>query len=364
MKTKTNQLSKVWIYGSGTFAIETIEQVSKLGLEIAGVLDHRNVGNRLQTNVGFFDIQSTSDVALENFASVILAVCNLHGDLHRISTILQESLESVNLLNPVDLFHLYDEKGILKNNYWLTTDFAIFERESVEIENFRNVLSDSFSLSLYDSIIKYRSSGSLEDLPVPLPLGDQYLAHDIHTPPTDLRIIDLGACQGENLEYFQSAGHTFVQGYLFEPDERNLQILTDKLTSLDLRSLNTVQAGAWSTTGILNFDSSGNPAAALSPTGENEVTVIAIDDYLPADFRPNFIKMDIEGAEMEALLGMSETIRRFQPHLAISAYHKPSDLWVIGNYLNQTYPGVYSYFLRMYGHQTFDTILYAVPLSS
>lgn len=364
MNFKINSQSKVWIYGSGTFAIETIEQVSRLGIEIVGVLDHRNIGKTLQTNVGNFVIQSTSDASVEDLSSVILAVCNLNGDLHRITSSLQESLESVKLLNPVDLFHLYEEKGLLKSNYWLTTDFAIFERESVDIENFRNALSDSFSLSLYDSILKYRSSGSLKDLPVPLPLGDQYLAHDIHTPPTDLRIIDLGACQGENLESFQSAGHVFVQGYLFEPDENNLQVLTKKLTSLDLRSLKTVQAGAWSSTGILRFDSSGNPAAALSLTGQNEVSVVAIDEYLPADFRPNFIKMDIEGAEMEALLGMSETIRRHQPHLAISAYHKPNDLWVIGNYLNQTYPGVYSYFLRMYGHQTFDTILYAVPLSS
>ncbi len=41
--------------------------------------------------------------------------------------------------------------------------------------------------------------------------------------------------------------------------------------------------------------------------------------------RVDLIKMDIQGAERNALLGAAETIRRFHPRLAISAYHLRDD---------------------------------------
>ena len=39
--------------------------------------------------------------------------------------------------------------------------------------------------------------------------------------------------------------------------------------------------------------------------------------------------MDIEGAEDAAILGATETIRRFQPKLTIFAYHKPDDMMTL-----------------------------------
>ena len=39
----------------------------------------------------------------------------------------------------------------------------------------------------------------------------------------------------------------------------------------------------------------------------------------------DFVKMDIEGAEMQALEGAAQTVRRFKPRMAISLEHRPSD---------------------------------------
>ena len=71
----------------------------------------------------------------------------------------------------------------------------------------------------------------------------------------------------------------------------------------------------------------------------------------------SILKMDIEGAEKSAIQGSAETIRKWKPGLAISVYHKPEDLWEILDEVDAL--GVYSnFYLRTYGEQTFDTVLY------
>ena len=350
----------VWIYGSGTFAQAIIVQLEDLGFVILGVIDHFNLGKQIDSARNSHTVKSLSEANLESECQIVLAVCNLHGDLKSISELIGPN---VNVTSPVEVFQMFSDLGIESQNYWLSTDFELFARSLLELQSFREVLGDDESRELFDGILKYRKYGQIIDLPSPRPLREQYLAKEYSTPPKDLRIIDLGACQGENLEDFLNAGHSFIDGFLFEPDEKNLKLLKDRLVSLNLRSLECNPLGAWNETTTLKFQASGNSAAALSSVGDLSINVVALDDFIPEKYRPNFVKMDIEGAEMEALEGMTKLIENHRPHLAISVYHKPSDLWAIGNYLNQRFPDFYSFYLRMYGQQTFDTILYAVPIS-
>ena len=72
-----------------------------------------------------------------------------------------------------------------------------------------------------------------------------------------------------------------------------------------------------------------------------------------------YLKMDIEGAEMEALRGAEKTIRAFSPTLAISIYHSPEDMMDIPEYVHSTFPAI-SY---TYGpsREAYETVLYAIP---
>ena len=73
-----------------------------------------------------------------------------------------------------------------------------------------------------------------------------------------------------------------------------------------------------------------------------------------------FIKMDIEGSELEALKGASTTISANKPKLAICVYHKIEDFWEIPIYINKLAPE-YKFYV---GHHTVsltcpETVLYA-----
>ncbi len=73
----------------------------------------------------------------------------------------------------------------------------------------------------------------------------------------------------------------------------------------------------------------------------------------------SFIKMDVEGSEMNALIGASKTIRRDHPRLAICIYHKEIDFIKLSSYILQLYPE-YKLYIRHYTSYIWETVLYAI----
>ena len=89
---------------------------------------------------------------------------------------------------------------------------------------------------------------------------------------------------------------------------------------------------------------------------------ISIDDFVIERklSRVDFIKMDIEGAELCALKGAERTIRAFKPKLAISLYHRDTDFTEIPDHLNKLGLG-YKFFLDHFTVHGEETILFAAP---
>lgn len=87
--------------------------------------------------------------------------------------------------------------------------------------------------------------------------------------------------------------------------------------------------------------------------------VQAIDiDSVVGDDKVTFIKMDVEGSELQSLKGAQKTIRKNRPRLAISVYHRPEDLVEIAEYILELNPE-YQFILRQYNSNFWETILYA-----
>jgi hypothetical protein len=93
-----------------------------------------------------------------------------------------------------------------------------------------------------------------------------------------------------------------------------------------------------------------------------EITTVSIDDFVHERNLPrvDFIKMDIEGAELSALKGAEKTIRAHKPRLAIAVYHRREDFIDISTYLNDLDVG-YEFFLDHFTIYGEETVLFAVP---
>ena len=97
-----------------------------------------------------------------------------------------------------------------------------------------------------------------------------------------------------------------------------------------------------------SFSGSGNRNSSISSTtsyqnrAEN-ISLVRIDGI--ADERIDYIKYDVEGAELDALIGSNGAIEKFHPDLLVSVYHRSEDIFEIVNYISQKYP-FYSLFIR------------------
>lgn len=106
------------------------------------------------------------------------------------------------------------------------------------------------------------------------------------------------------------------------------------------------------------FSAAGDSSSHFVDSGGTEVICVPLDELLietPIDY----IKMDIEGAELAALKGMAHIIKDQAPALAVCVYHRPDDLWSIPLWLSGVQPR-YRFHLRVYCHQGFELVLYAV----
>jgi FkbM family methyltransferase len=149
-----------------------------------------------------------------------------------------------------------------------------------------------------------------------------------------------------------------------EPDPETYARLQQYLKTLPAGLQEKVaarQCAAAAATGTLRFNASGSVGSSIASGGETEVQTITLDELL-ANRPVNFIKMDIEGAELEALSGARETLEHKKPLLAISAYHKPSDLWKIPRLIKSIAPD-YELYLRRYAEDCWELVCYALPPS-
>lgn len=175
------------------------------------------------------------------------------------------------------------------------------------------------------------------------------------------RFVDCGAYDGDTLRALERECGSVESIVAFEPASeafRSLSRCVRERASELAQRVTLVPCGLWSETACLAFGGGDRSASALRESGEEVVQCVALDDCLHGA-APTFIKMDIEGAEYEALLGARGIIRRDRPAVAVCVYHDLSHLWSIPQLLREIEPE-YRLALRAYGGAGFETVAYGI----
>jgi FkbM family methyltransferase len=242
----------------------------------------------------------------------------------------------------------------LKRGYWLAFDFPYTDHQH-EIESAARSLNDEKSRRLLKEIWNYRQQGDIRTCPQPS-RDDEYIPKDLQKYKGPLKMIDCGACTGQALEQIVNAGYELHSFVAFEPDAKNFELLRKK--NYASQKATYLPLGVWSTEAQLKFKGSGSTGSALDEEGDTVIQCVSLDHIIQG-FHPNLIKLDVEGAEIEAMRGMEQIIREDRPNLCISIYHEPSHLYELP-LLVQSWNLGYQLAIRVHEYNTFGVVLYCL----
>lgn len=222
-------------------------------------------------------------------------------------------------------------------------DREFFEANKEKYNKVRDLLADEESKTIFDNIISYKLSGKVDFLRKAVSLSQD----DVFDFGKYKVTVDAGAYTGDTAREMLEKAENIEKIICLEPDFKNFK----KLLRFAQESENAkgkvcpIAAGAWNDDTRVSFGTAGNRNSnAFSGGKENLVDMLKIDTAAKQCF-VDYIKYDVEGAEMNALVGSRETILKSNPDMLISLYHRSEDIFDIPLYINENYPQ-YDLYLR------------------
>lgn len=256
----------------------------------------------------------------------------------------------------IDYFYLKNKTTLPLAEVVFNENFRqLYQKRLQKFIDFREKLHDEESKNTFDKIINFRSSLDIEHL-----LGlkenqiNQYFEEFV--PKIQNHVFyDVGCFDGETSVTFARRYRNYDHIYGFEPLEENVKRCVEKFNVLKNASL--LKIGLSSTDKTAKFSSNGS-TSKVDADGE-EIVTLKKGDSLEIK-PPTFIKIDVEGAEVDVLMGLENKIRAHTPTLAICVYHKPMDILDIPEVISNF--GVdYNLFLRHYTETIYETVMFFVP---
>ena len=349
----------IWVYGAGGFGQRIATALEKVGCTIAGLIDRKG-GHGIQIHGRpCLHPDNLSAISVANATYVHGLMNHTFGSREIADWAARQGFGQ--MLFPADLFAI---QGFALDNYWLAPSATLLQAQTA-LRTVYEAFDDSASRALFVELLAYRSSTDpRQHPPVETPI---YAPEFLPISDRPITFVDGGAYNGDTFEILAAAGVRIAEWIAFEPDAGNYKALCAMATGLaNSPALTLMRAGLSDATETLRFQAGGGEASRIldgTQPGDEiaesiEIDVMRFDDIIRRS-GDIYVKLDIEGAERAALRGMQKLIAQ-RPLMAISAYHRPDDLWQIPLDILAAYdrPRLR---LRQHGHHGFDTVLYVMP---
>lgn len=307
------------VYGMGNAAEKIIDTMEKYGAKVSDIFASDEFV-RGHSFLGY-KVMKYSEICekYDDFVVVLGFATHLNNVLDRI--------KEINRQHPVFAPDIPVAGGGL-----FTINYVTQNEEKFDFVY--NLLADEESKRVYLDIINFKISGKVEYLFNTFCDKNQVYEEILRLTDNE-SIVDLGAYDGDTIrEFTDFTGGKYNHIFALEPDEKNYKKLVRNTEGMD--NIDTFNMGAWDKEDTLIFDKKAGRNSRLSSSGV-PVKVTDVDSLISSPV--TMIKMDIEGAELNALEGARETIKKYKPKLYVCAYHRNEDLFALPIKINELYEG-------------------------
>ncbi len=336
------------VYGCGIFGTTVLESLNEYNINPIAVCD--SSPNKIGMNFfGHTVISFEKAVELFRDFDVLIASGSFYNEIkENVLKYITEDRISDLYLNRINVKEFREVVKINKD----------------KLEQIFSKLNDETSRNVMLNIIKGKLTNN------PMYFKKIYSPHqyfnELITLSDEEYFLDGGAFVGDTMKDFvQITNNKYKKIYCFEPSKDIFKKIEESKRNFfnNDNRITLYNKGLYNCNKTIGFNNNlptgGHRIECTLSTGEN-IEVVAIDNII--NDKVTFIKMDIEGSELQALEGARNIILKYKPKLAISIYHKEDDLVRIPEFIMSL--GLdYKYYLRHHGISPMDsseTVFYAV----
>lgn len=353
----------LFLYGAGGAGQRAAQILRQNGKKVLGIIDADPEKNGCYLgDIPIFSLRNIPDI-IKNSIPVLICVFNRepYSDINNIiSSLTQHGIKNI---IPFSYFlWKFHRQTLPWFGFGLPSDVL---PHISKIEEAFSLFGDEISLRTFLEMLRTSILADFETFTSPAS-GPQYFSQEIQKRISwPLYMADGGAYDGDTLKNFlEHIGHEKLgHWYAFEPDPVTFKKLESYITTLssDIRNKVTCIPSALSSVHEnINLTGDGTESSKIQNNINGipikTITLDSIFEHIPC----NYIKLDIEGYEKNALLGAKETIKRDVPSLAVCVYHKPCDFFELPILISNLIPNK-KLLLRRYGSYFYECVCYATP---
>jgi FkbM family methyltransferase len=348
------------LFGAGGLGRKTLLGLRQIGLEPLCFAD--NNPDLWGKEINGLNVMSLSE-AVARYGEVASFVITIwKGEATDTMSDRQQQLKDLNCPRVIPFSYLYWKYGdVFLPHYAFDMPHKVFNQAD-EVNRAFYLWEDGASRKEYLSQVRWRVLMDFDGLNPPVE-HEIYFPSDLLTILPDEVFIDCGAYDGDTVRSLLNAHESYSGEIIaFEPDPSNFLKLKNYIEDIPSVLQDKMEAypfAVGSTRSKVRFEAAGTEASAVG-SGDFEVECVTLDEIL-AEKKTTYIKMDIEGSELDALAGAKKTIQKNLPVLAVCSYHRQDHLWKIPNLIS-TYSKQYRFFLRPHLLEVWDLVCYAIPV--